>query len=88
MMTAQIRVMPWVLTNNRKPPSLRPFERDFQIILQLALKIDSDEQRVRQWYISEKIEEFGDKTAQELVVMGETDYVINFLMSIRSGLRD
>lgn len=76
-----------------KPQSInQPFDpllyAGFQGVLQLAKGIDHDELRVRDWYLTVKIREFGDKTAQELVQMGETHLVIGFLRSIRRGYRD
>ena len=64
-----------------------PFEADFRAVLWLARGIDRDEERVRDWYMTVRIREFGGKTAQELVQMGETDLVIGFLWSIRGGHR-
>jgi len=73
---------------NTDRPDDPPIEADFWRIVQMALGVDSDRARVREWYRTENIRELDGKTAQELVQMGEADRVIGFLRSIRRGYRD
>jgi hypothetical protein len=83
-----------ICTATRKWPGNidKPFQRssgtDFWKVCQLAKGIEQDESRVCDWYLTVKIREFGDKTAEELVQIGSADLVIGFLRSIKRGYRD
>ena len=86
-MTTRFCPVTWGKPRNIGEPFGRPLDSNFWGVLRLARGIDHDEERVRDWYLTVKIREFGGKTAQELVQMGETDLVIGFLWSIRGGHR-
>lgn len=60
----------------------------FVQISQLASAIESDPDRVGEWYRSVRIRELGEMTAQQLVMQGNADRVIGFLRSIQRGERD
>ena len=87
-MTTRFCAETWDKPQSIHQPFDPPLYADFKGVLRLAKGIDHDEKRVRDWYLTVKIRELGDKTAQELVQMGESDLVIGFLRSIRRGYRD
>ncbi|HMH69187.1 MAG TPA: hypothetical protein VK519_14845 [Pinirhizobacter sp.] len=87
-MTTRFCAATWDKPRNINQAFGHPLDAGFRGVLQLAKGIDHDEERIRDWYLTVKIRELGDKTAQELVQMGDTDLVIGFLRSIRRGYRD
>jgi hypothetical protein len=87
-MATQICAVTWGKTRNIDKSFNLPPDTDFRGVLRLAKGVDHDEERVHDWYLTVKIHELGDKTAQELVQMGEADLVVGFLRSIRRGYRD
>ncbi|RUL72481.1 antitoxin Xre/MbcA/ParS toxin-binding domain-containing protein [Dyella choica] len=60
----------------------------FAYISHLASAIEGDPARVEEWYRCACIRELGGQTAQELVMQGEADRVVDFLYAIRCGERD
>jgi hypothetical protein len=87
-MTMRSSVVSWLSGKTGAPSLNRPVDIVFVHISQLALAIESDLSRVEEWYRSVHILELGGMTAQELVIQGSADRVIDFLHSIRRGERD
>ena len=56
-------------------------------VLRLAAEIEPDPADVMHWYRQTRIAELGYLTAAELVSLGRTETVIDFLSSIRDGQR-
>lgn len=63
-------------------------EWDSSVVLSVARTIDSDADRVMQWFTNEPIVEFDEKTASQLIREGATAGVLDMLVAIRSGRRD
>lgn len=61
---------------------------DRNVVLSVAVAIDADRERVLDWFTHDRIREFGNRTAQQLVMAGETARVLDMLQAIRRGLRD
>lgn len=57
-------------------------------VLRVAAEIEPDPVNVMRWYRQTRIAELGYLTAAELVSLGRTEAVIDFLSSIRDGQRD
>jgi hypothetical protein len=87
-MTTRMRAATGEWPRNIDQPFRCSSSADFSNICRLAKGIEHDESRVRDWYLTVTIHEFGDKTASELVQAGDADLVIDFLRSIRRGCRD
>lgn len=87
-MTTRMCAETWEWPRNISQPFHRSSSTDFWNVCRLAKCIEHDESRVRDWYLTVKIHEFGDKTAEELVRMGDAGLVIDFLRSIKRGYRD
>lgn len=57
-------------------------------VLRVAAEIESDPADVLRWYRQTHIAELGHLTAAELVSLGRSSTVIDFLRSVRDGTRD
>lgn len=57
-------------------------------VLRVAAEIEPDPADVMRWYRQTRIAELGYLTAAELVSLGRTETVIDFLSSVRDGQRD
>jgi hypothetical protein len=57
-------------------------------VLRVAAEIEPDPADVMRWYRQTRIAELGYLTAVELVSLGRTQAVIDFLSSVRDGQRD
>ena len=57
-------------------------------VLHLALQIEPDPQRVREWLLETRIRELGNQTAAELIACGRAEEVIRFLQSVQARDRD
>jgi len=64
------------------------FDWNRDVVLSAAAAIDADSERVMDWFVHDRIREFGQRTAQQLVLSGETARVLDMLHAIRRGLRD
>jgi len=56
-------------------------------VLNLALQIELDPLRVREWLIETRIRELGDRTAAELLACGRAREVVCFLQSVQARER-
>lgn len=63
-------------------------EWDRAVVLSVARGIEPDPASVVHWYISDHIDEFGGKTARQLVEEGATARLLDMLVKIRNGHRD
>lgn len=57
-------------------------------VLRVAAQVEPDPALAMQWYRKTHIAELGHLTASELVAMGRSEAVIDFLQGIRDGQRD
>lgn len=57
-------------------------------VLRVAAEIEPDPADVMRWYRQTRIAELGYLTAAELVSLGRTQAVIDFLSAVRDGQRD
>jgi hypothetical protein len=56
-------------------------------VLRVAAQVEADPAAVLRWYRHIRIAELGHLTAEELVALGRAEAVVEFLCSIRDGLR-
>ena len=71
------------MTTNYHPSTLQR-----RCIIDLAQRIESDHERLADWWNSTGITEFEDMTPRELVLAGKMDVLERFLRSILHGDRE
>jgi hypothetical protein len=62
-------------------------EWESALVLSLAAEIEPDAGAALRWFNSDRIREFGDKTAAQLVEEGATSRLLAMMTAIRSGRR-
>jgi len=63
-------------------------EWDQAVVLSVARGIESDADKVMQWFTHDGIDEFDGKTARQMVDEGATARLLDMLITIRNGHRD
>jgi hypothetical protein len=63
-------------------------EWESALVLSLAREIEPDADAVMRWFTGDRIREFGDKTAAQLVEEGATSRLLGMMVAIRNGRRD